>query len=727
MGPPNSKADIHFDRSANDALSMFSDNQFDYVFDAHQLGEFFATDAVLAEWWRVVAPGGYLILYEQDKDFYPHVGTPGAHNARKKDLSWEDVWDTLSRFGNAELVSHSRHNDSNEFSWQLVARKVFAVAKKPREIPDDKIRGQICLPRKKVTDKEALVIRYGALGDILWVTPVLRKLKEDGYHVVMNCPEYPAQVLLENPNIDEFIIHKTSTDIPYVELTNYWQILAEGFEKVVNLTQSIEGLLVKCEGSDEYNWSHEKRHAECNVNYQDRTMELAGYPDCKGELPELFFSEIEEHLVRNRVNEHRDTFTILWAMSGSAFHKTYPWAEYVATEFLINHPDAQVITVGDETCKILEWQNSKTVNKCGVWTVRQSFVMSKYADLVIGPDTGLLNAASCFNTPKIIFMSAGSHENLTKYWKNVTPLYAEDCECYPCHRLIYSNNCPKGTLTGVAPKCMEHLKPEIVIEAIEKYYQAWKTRRTMQLNAKRVCAFTIADDELTHRLARRVRASFGKFHPDIPFYVYDCKDEERILGEIRESACACKAFEIRPRLCEMLLKDFDCVIYLDADTVVCDRLEEFLEQDYDVAGSLNIAGKGFPDRYLNAGVSAVTSVDFCKEWTELMYKPNGGKSNQVHFNDLAFSSRFRLKIVDEQDVYYNERSRPHWKNLRLDEGKFICNGRQVKVLHWAGGIERMEDKLSSKDFTLDVREALNALTITKDFTDIEGQEVSEWK
>jgi len=725
IGQIGSGAEIELDLSASDALGIFGDNAFDYVFSAHQLGNFLATNAVLEEWWRVIRPGGYLILYEQDRDFYPHVGTFGAPPFRKKDLIWEDAWDILRNFGNAEKITATRHNESNEYSWQLVIRKAFASTKCPQELmrPDPHI-GQVSFPRSKKTDKEALVIRYGALGDTVWVTPILKQLKKEGYYVVMNCADYNAQVLKSNPNIDEFIVHHSPTDVPYVELSNYWELISVGFAKVINLTQSIEGVLVKCEGTEEYDWPHEKRHAECNVNYLDRTVEVAGYSKLKGSLPELHFTEIEEHLARNFMNLHKDKFTVIWVLSGSGFNKTYPWAEYVATEFCVTHKkDVELYTVGDEMCRILEWQNALTQNKSGIWTVRQAFLMTKYADLVIGPDTGVLNAASCFDTPKIVFLSTASEENLTKYWKNVTPLSAKDCECHPCHRLIYSNSCPKGTIAGKAAKCMENLKPETILEAMEKYYQEWKTRRMIALNTKKVCAFTIADDEITHRLARRVRASFSKYHPEIPFYIYDSKDEEKILGEIRESAEAYKAFEIRPRLCEMLLKDFDCVIYLDADTVVCDRLDEFLEQDYDIAGSLNIGEQV----YLNAGVTAVTNSDFCKEWTELMYKPNGGKSNQVHFNNLAFSKRFRLKIVDEHDVYYNERSREHWKDIRVDGDGFVCNGRRVKVLHWAGGRGRMEDKLSSKDFSPEVRIALDALTYTKDFTTIEGIEVSQWK
>jgi ADP-heptose:LPS heptosyltransferase len=678
----------------------------------------------------VVACGGHLILYEQDRDYYPHVGTPGVDEKRRADLAWDDAWKVVEGFGNAKLVSASRHNESNEYSWQLIIQKTSALVDKPRELLiSDPLKGAMVFPRTKRTYKEALVIRYGALGDALWVTPVVRKLKEEGYHVVLNCTEYSAQVYRENPNIDEFMIHHGATDVPYSELDAYWEYMSQGFEKVVNLTKTIEGALVKCEGSDEYDWPHEKRHKECNVNFQDRTMAMAGFPEAKGELPELYFSDIEEHLAKNFTHAYRDNFVILVGLSGSGFHKTYPWWEYVATEICRKYKDVRIITVGDESCKVLEGPNSShpnIVHKSGILTVRQSYILTKYANLVLGPDTGLMNAASCFSTPKIILMSTNSDENLCKYWKNCISLHADDCECHPCHRLIYSNNCPRGTIQGIAPKCMENIKPEAVMEAFETFYSQWEKDRIKEKNKLRFAAFTIADSPLTWRLARRTEASFKNFHPDVPFLIFDPKNEQAILGEVKNSACACKAFEIRPRLMANLLKKYDGVIYLDADTVVTHRLDEFLEGDYDVAGSLNLKGLSDDPNYLNAGVGACRSKKFCEEWTELMYAPDAGPSNQVYFNQLANSKRYLLKVVDRGEVYYNETSRPHWKDIVRNNGHLECNGRIVKVLHWAGGIGRMENKLSSKDFTPEVREFLDDVTDTTDFTEIEGEEVSQW-
>lgn len=466
------EADVGIDLGALDALRIFSDGVFDYVFSSHCLENFTTTEAVLDEWWRVIKAGGHLILYGPDPDYYPKIGTEGADVNHKKDLYWEDVWEILKGFGNAKLVQSSRHDESNEYSWQLIVRKKFMRLKKVKAAFGKVFEGMVAFPRIRKGPKEALVIRYGAIGDMVIISPVIRQLKKDGYYVVLNCSEYAVQVLNEDPNIDEFIIQAKDV-IPCNELDEYWAEIGKGFDKVVNLTGSIEDTLVKVQGKQEFNWSHKKRRKECNKNFVDYGMERAGY-DLKGEPVELFFTKQEEQLAQLFLHHYKDKFIIVWAMSGSSMHKAYPWAEYVAGSICQQYGDETlIVTIGDDISRILEWNLPNTLPRCGIFTIRQSMILTKYANLVIGPDTGMLNAAGCFDTPKILFLSSTSEENICKYWRNVTALHPENCRCHPCHKLIYVDTCPKGKLTG-RPKCMENIKPETVYKAFEHYFKEWK-------------------------------------------------------------------------------------------------------------------------------------------------------------------------------------------------------------------------------------------------------------
>ncbi len=471
--------DIRIDLSANDALRMFSDNSMDYVFSSHCLEDFTTAEAVLAEWWRVVRPGGHIILYGPDPEYYPRTGTTGSNKLHRHDLTWQDVYGWLKKLGNAKKVHASRHKESNEYSWLLIVRKTSGLVKRVHDMMKPrKPLAAVAFPRTRKSNKDALVIRYGAIGDSVWSTPVVRQLKKEGYHVTYNCTEYSAQVLRNNPNIDEFLIQGTD-EIPNSDLEGYWETISEGFDRVVNLCGSVEQNVLVAEGiDDEFGWPHKKRHEKCNKNYMDETMKRAGYPDMLGEQPELFFSDTEEILAQNFRHKNRDKFLILWTMSGSSFHKIYPWAEYIAGDLYRKHQDdVRIVTVGDELSRVLEWQSPITMNRSGHFTVRQSMIMTKYFDLVIGPETGILNAASCFDTPKIVLLSHSSKTNLTKYWRNCTALEPVSCACHPCHRIIYSNKvCPKDKQTQVS-ECMTNIKPEKVYEAFLNYYSQWKNVR----------------------------------------------------------------------------------------------------------------------------------------------------------------------------------------------------------------------------------------------------------
>jgi ADP-heptose:LPS heptosyltransferase len=138
--------------------------------------------------------------------------------------------------------------------------------------------------------------------------------------------------------------------------------------------------------------------------------------------------------------------------------------------------------VGDESCKLLEqgwgrWDESKqdlvpvdprVHLQSGRWSIRESLAFAEAADLVIGTETGLLNAAGSMDVPKIITLSHSSPKMLTKHWANTIALQQPNgvgCTKSPCRQLHGGNNssawqdCPQHEETGTA-LCQYHIGPE---------------------------------------------------------------------------------------------------------------------------------------------------------------------------------------------------------------------------------------------------------------------------
>lgn len=320
--------------------------------------------------------------------------------------------------------------------------------------------------------KKALVIRYGAFGDSLIITPVLRKLKQMGYHVVVETSERGQDIFLDNPNIDEVLFRK-SREIDEDEIRRHWEKLEDEHkpDKTINFTGSIENNLSLHPTDPEYAWSKKERIAKCDKNFYEESFkwaDLAVPEEPAGLRGEMFFNSDEHEMAQDHFNE--DKFSILWCLSGSGQNKTYPWTEYVVGEIMTNLPDAEIVTVGNNRCSMISPEG--VTNLSGQLSIRTSMLMTKYADLVVSPDTGILHASGMFDTPKIGLLGATTKENVTKHFVNDYSIEA-DCKCAPCFHLVYDSKiqCPIEPVTKATWCMAEGLKPERVWEEVRYVWQ----------------------------------------------------------------------------------------------------------------------------------------------------------------------------------------------------------------------------------------------------------------
>lgn len=516
----------------------FKDETFDYAYSSHTLEDMHYSDAVLTEWWRIIKPGGRLILYlpltrsvakelgrEDWENFYPNKGEEGANVYHAKDFYPQEILDAIAKIGHAEVLADEIRGEKDEYSFLQVYRKLASTA----------------CPVKGVTvrsnGKRALVVRYGAIGDFIQSVPVFRKLKEEGYHVTVNGSEVAKDVLKYCPYVDELAI-QIKDYVPNQgtisgPLWQYWRELGSKYDKFINLTGAAEETLLvpdsrlmnmmdqigqKHPELDEQNKFYNAiRSVQLQVgdtNYYDNHLKKAGYSDT-GMNGELFFSEQEELMAQGFRDKYPGRFVVMWVLSGSSYHKRYPYFQALAQELIIRNPDILLISVGDAECALIERaESNRYLPRAGRWQLRTSLVMTKYVDLVIGPETGILNAAGCFPTPKITMLSHSSHNNLCKYWENdfcIAPDLKE-VFCHPCHVLHYIHSigteCPtcKGNThtfrgdgpSGVgtcwtcpyeipeslkdssgmgapSPLCTTRLYPNKVLARINEVYRLWQS------------------------------------------------------------------------------------------------------------------------------------------------------------------------------------------------------------------------------------------------------------
>lgn len=445
-----------------DDLSIFGNESMDFVFSSHLLEHFRKEDVpvVLAEWSRVLKVGGYLALYLPSANFYPKCGEEGSNPDHKWDINMGDVETLLQEGTNCgwtQLECEER-NQLNEYS-------IFEVYQKR----DDGIFEKKLWQRNPDGKKRCLVIRYGAIGDQIVASSILPLLKEEGYYVTYSTTPDAQRVVLHNKNIDEFFI-QDKDQVPNLQLGPYWEALKERYDKIVNLSESIEGTLLAIPGRINHEYSEgTRRKLLGTVNYLERTHDIADVPH----IFDSVFKPTSEEMEWARSEKAKfDAPLIVWALAGSSEHKAYPFAQ-ITIGWLLKKTPAHIYLFGDagpaklmqdtiiDICKKSNVDMDRLHGICGKWDIRQSLAFAQLADVVIGPETGVLNAvATNDEVRKIIYLSHSSQENITKHWKNTVAIEPENCPCYPCHRLHYGwENCIKVKETNAA-LCATNVKPE---------------------------------------------------------------------------------------------------------------------------------------------------------------------------------------------------------------------------------------------------------------------------
>ena len=335
-------------------------------------------------------------------------------------------------------------------------------------------------------EKTACVVRYGAIGDALQAGCVLPELKRQGYHVTYMCEPLGEQVMRHDPHIDKFVVQDPD-QVPNLELPQYFAHWKQKFDKWINLCESIEGTLICLPGRAKFHFPKDVRHELCDYNYHEFINKLAELPfhaehhfypnDQERASAEAFLQTIGDAQNRGWVMGEKwvKPFVVMWALSGSGVHKHYPHQDAVIAKILLEIPHAHVVLVGGPECKILEygWENEPRV-RCtsGELQLREVLTLSTMCDMVIGPETGVLNCVAFESMPKVLFLSHSSHENLPKHWVNTEAVASQVTKCYPCHQLHYDHAvCPQDPETRAA-QCQADIPAADVWVAIQRAYTA---------------------------------------------------------------------------------------------------------------------------------------------------------------------------------------------------------------------------------------------------------------
>lgn len=346
----------------------------------------------------------------------------------------------------------------------------------------------------------ALIVRPGhALGDAIFTTPIPRLAAEKGYDVDIACEESCRPIFANNPHIHDFIEVPQLHNPKMREFVEGFGKILERYDTVLHAHGYVEvGLMYRtdtCWGSIPV--GAQRREIAKGKNYMDEILANLGFEE-RGLKPEFYFTP-EEETEMTEMREHLNSLDqklILWQWDGSTQSKILVWGPTYLDATLRKYPKSiHYIFTQDANLKAQIPNDKRVIDGFEASVpVRDSIKLCRIADLVIGPESFLTNAAGAFDTPEILFFSHSAPENLSKYYENcfnVIPL--PQVTCHPCYLIqinfqhIYDplkrgvarefeRSCrewnPDFIYESLGCKCCYHLPHEEILQAITGFLKA---------------------------------------------------------------------------------------------------------------------------------------------------------------------------------------------------------------------------------------------------------------
>lgn len=430
-------------------LAIFADNALENVYSSHLLEHIANWQAALREWWRIVKPGGHLVLYLPHADLYPNCGQPGANPDHKHDFRPEDIIDFFRlAFPDWTLCENQTRDQGNEYSFLLVMRK------EPTGTGQNDT--STIHPAKSVG-----LVRVGANGDAVWASSPIAALHEQGYAVTAYVAKTGAEILRHDPHIAR-IVEMPDGVLTDDELLEFWAHEAAKHDKWVNLIGSVEQRLLYHPSSNEFFLPHKLRHRFADQNYLEM---IHDYADLPHNFRQRYYPSAAETAAAQAMRDLLPAGpVVVLNPCGSGPAKTWPHAQ----AFMQRMADAGVncVVLGDLRLELEEIEPHGVIVGTE-WPVRVALAFAQLADAVVATESLIANSVAMEPMLKVVLLSHSSSENLTKHWVNTAAVEPQNVACHPCHRVhgTHLGFCSKDTATGAAA-CMASAAPGMVADFV---------------------------------------------------------------------------------------------------------------------------------------------------------------------------------------------------------------------------------------------------------------------
>ena len=326
--------------------------------------------------------------------------------------------------------------EDTESQYRSVAGDVLGLSY-PIEMVYKPYQGQ------DLTGKKLLAFRTGGIGDIFWLSSVMRYLKKKYPSCILKVASACKQSLENLPEIDE--VYDMPFDAKLMEETNF-QLFFQGI----------------IEGSSE---KSKNTHA-VDMFFSYFGIDSTQFPD-EDKRPHLVFTPAEMTWMADAIKKMGitpDDYVIGMQLETSAPLRNFPKDKTKAiVDFLAKEPNLKLVLIGTEQQSPLATYykgNYPNVTLALNYTVRQSMILTNRYDLVIAPDSFMIQTAGALGKPLVGLYGPFSSEVRMKYFRNAIALEPK-VVCSPCFKHDF-----RACIKGYPSPCFTQVSVEDVLQAV---------------------------------------------------------------------------------------------------------------------------------------------------------------------------------------------------------------------------------------------------------------------
>jgi len=445
----------------------FQNNEFEEILSNHSIEHvsWRKVGHVIAEWHRVLQPGGRVFFRTPDLRFICETylagkTTPEHPNdegfvtgtyGQKVTPAW---WANIKLFAGQDYDGNTHYfafdfdmakSLLEKYGFERVTRLDVDPKFSPGELQIEAFKPQAMEKTAQVSDpvSRVLIRRKGALGDVVMMTPIVRRLREVlGNEATIDVATNSGSIFLNNPFVNNVLPGNAAVD---------------GYTRVIDLDMAYE------------------RTPERHIIESFSEVAFNEYEGTEfDKRTDIFFTENDKNIVIGKLTElglwddnHLRRLTIVHA--GVTWkNRTWPQERWDHTIRGVVANGRHVIVIGRGGD--FSFKGPGVTSLINLFTIQQIAFLISVADTFVSNDSGMLHIAGTTDTKIVGIFTSAKGEYRMPFRNGV---YGHNChivrspvECYGClHKEtppVVFVGCKRGDY-----KCLADVTPEMMVEVVQ--------------------------------------------------------------------------------------------------------------------------------------------------------------------------------------------------------------------------------------------------------------------